>query len=235
MIDLRPAASRFHTRIDWLDSWHSFSFGEHHDPANVGHGLLLVSNDDVVAPASGFGPHPHRDMEIVTWVLSGTLEHRDSEGNVGLLVPGLAQRMSAGTGIRHSEMNPDPGAPVRLVQMWVRPDTLGVPPGYEQVDVTDRLDAGGWVVVASGDPDVDSAIRIHQRSATMWVARMAADERLELPAAPFVHVFTATGGLEVDGLATELAPGDALRLSDEGPVGVRATQDGTELIVWGTA
>ncbi len=235
MIDLRPAASRFHTRTDWLDSWHSFSFGEHVDPSNVGHGLLLVSNDDVVAPGTGFGAHPHRDMEIVTWVLSGTLEHRDSEGNVGVLVPGLAQRMSAGTGIRHSEMNPDPDVPVRLVQMWVRPDTLGVAPGYEQVDVTDRLDAGGPVVVASGDPTVDSAIRIHQRDATMWVVRLGAGDPFDLPSAPHVHAFVATGALSVEGIDRELGRGDAVRLSGEGSLGARASSDGTELIVWGTA
>jgi len=235
VIDRRNAADRFHTELSWLDSWHSFSFGDHFDPSNTGHGLLLVSNDDVVAPATGFGPHPHRDMEIVTWVLSGTLEHRDSEGNVGRLEPGLAQRMSAGTGIRHSEMNPDPDVPVRLVQMWVRPDTAGIAPGYEQVDVTDRLDAGGLVAVASGDPEVDSAIRIRQREATMWVARLEADEAVELPEAPHVHVFVATGSVQVDGLDGPVGRGDALRLTGEGSLVARAAESGTELIVWSTA
>ena len=235
MIERRNAADRFHTELSWLDSWHSFSFGDHYDPANTGHGLLLVSNDDVVAPATGFGSHPHRDMEIVTWVLSGTLEHRDSEGNVGVLEPGLAQRMSAGTGIRHSEMNPDPDVPVRLVQMWVRPDTVGVDPGYEQVDVSDRLAAGGLVAVASGDPGVDSAIRIRQQAATMWVARLADGERIELPAAPHVHVFVATGSVVVDGVDDPVGRGDALRLTGEEPLGARASEDGTELIVWATA
>ncbi len=235
MIDRRSADDRFHTELSWLDSWHSFSFGDHYDPANTGHGLLLVSNDDVVGPATGFGPHPHRDMEIVTWVLSGSLEHRDSEGNVGLLEPGLAQRMSAGTGIRHSEMNPDPDVPVRLVQMWVRPDTVGVPPGYEQVDVTDRLAAGGLVAVASGDPEVDSAIRIRQREATMWVARLDDDEAVELPVAPHVHVFVATGAVQVDGVDGPVGRGDALRLTGEGSLVARATEAGTELIVWATA
>ena len=98
-IDVRSADDRFHTTLGWLDSWHSFSFGHHHDPANVGHGLLIVSNDDRVAPGGGFGTHAHRDMEIVTWVLDGELEHRDSEGNEGVIVAGLAQRMSAGTGM----------------------------------------------------------------------------------------------------------------------------------------
>jgi redox-sensitive bicupin YhaK (pirin superfamily) len=174
-------------------------------------------------------------MEIVTWVLSGSLEHRDSEGNVGLLEPGIAQRMSAGSGIRHSEMNPDPDVPVRLIQMWVRPDTVGVRPGYEQVDVTDRLAAGGLVAVASGDPDVDSAIRIRQREATMWVARLGADEAVELPAAPHAHVFVATGSVLVDGVDGPVGRGDALRLTAEGPLVARAIESGTELIVWATA
>ena len=104
-IDVRRAHDRAHTRIGWLDSKHSFSFGRHYDPTNTGHGLLLVNNDDIVRSGSGFDTHPHRDMEIVTWVLSGELEHKDSEHNRGVLYPGLAQRMSAGTGIWHSEMN----------------------------------------------------------------------------------------------------------------------------------
>ena len=104
-IDVRRAGERFHTQLDWLDSWHSFSFGPHRDPANTHHGLLLVNNDDVVRGGRGFGTHPHRDMEIVTWVLRGELEHRDSTGTVGVIYPGLAQRMSAGSGITHSEMN----------------------------------------------------------------------------------------------------------------------------------
>jgi quercetin 2,3-dioxygenase len=150
MIDIRPARSRFHTEIDWLDSWHSFSFSSHYDPANTHHGLLMVSNDDRVAPGTGFGTHPHRDMEIVTWVLEGALAHQDSAGHSGIITPGLAQRMSAGTGILHSEMNASDAEPVHFVQMWVVPDTEGVEPGYEQIDISERLDGGGLVPVASG-------------------------------------------------------------------------------------
>jgi hypothetical protein len=234
-MDVRPAESRFHTQLGWLDSWHSFSFGHHADPSNVGHGLLLVSNDDIVAPATGFGAHPHRDMEIVTWVLDGRLEHRDSEGNVGELYPGLAQRMSAGTGIRHSEMNPDPAVPVRLVQMWVRPDTVGVPPSYEQVDVVDRLAGGGLVAVATGDPRVDGAIRIHQRDATMWVARLDAGAAVEVPAARHVHLFVATGSLRLTDAEVLLGAGDAARFTDAGAIAATAVQDGTEIIIWETA
>src|SRR4051812_41749283 len=137
-VDVRKAGDRFATRIDWLDSKHSFSFGGHYDPHNTHFGLLLVSNDDIVAPGTGFETHPHRDMEIVTWVLSGSLVHQDSEGHSGVIYPGLAQRMSAGTGILHSEKNDAwrlrPGAehddPVHFVQMWVVPDTPAIDPGY---------------------------------------------------------------------------------------------------------
>ena len=117
-VDVRRADTRAHTKTDWLDSRHSFSFGSHYDPDNTHHGLLLVSNDDRVRAGTGFGTHGHKDMEIVTWVLSGRLEHDDSAGNHGELYPGLAQRMSAGRGIRHSENNPSPHEDVHFIQMW---------------------------------------------------------------------------------------------------------------------
>lgn len=189
-VDVRPADGRFHTEIGWLDSRHSFSFSGHYDPANTHHGLLLVLNDDRVAPAAGFGTHGHADMEIVTWVLDGTLEHRDSEGHHGIIRPGEAQRMTAGTGIRHSEMNPDPDQPVHFLQMWVRPDTAGLPPGYEQVDVSGLLDAGGLVPVASGRGH-EGAVRLHQRDAVMWVGRLSAGEEVVLPDEPHVHLYVA--------------------------------------------
>src|SRR3954447_15068068 len=126
-VDIRRAGERFSTDMGWLDSAHSFSFGHHYDPRNTHHGLLLVNNDDTVAPGTGFETHPHRDMEIVTWVLRGSLVHRDSTGRTGVIHPGLAQRMSAGTGIRHSERN-DAHDPVRFVQMWVVPDEGGGAP-----------------------------------------------------------------------------------------------------------
>ncbi|MGH3820602.1 MAG: pirin family protein, partial [Pseudonocardiaceae bacterium] len=157
-VDIRRADERFKTTISWLDSKHSFSFGGHYDPANTHHGLLLVNNDDIVRPGSGFETHPHRDMEIVTWVLQGSLVHQDSTGHSGLIYPGLAQRMSAGTGILHSEKNDSwrlqGGAshdePVHFVQMWVVPDEGGITPGYEQLEIQNELLAGGLVPVASG-------------------------------------------------------------------------------------
>jgi len=228
-IEVRRADTRPRTRLDWLDGRHSFSFGSHYDPANVGHGLLIVSNDDRVAAGGGFGTHPHHDMEIVTWVLDGELEHRDSEGNVGRLYPGLAQRMSAGTGILHSEMNPSPSIPVRLVQMWVPPSETGIAPGYEQRDVNAALDAGGLVAVASGRGH-DGAISIHQPGAVMWVARLTDGETVDLPDAPFVHLFVARGSVRLgDDL---LAEGDAARLTAAGARPVTAAEAGTEIIVW---
>jgi len=172
-VDVRRADSRFRTDIDWLDSHHSFSFGPHRAADNTHHGLLLVSNDDTVAPGSGFQTHPHRDMEIVTWVLEGELEHKDSVGHTDIIYPGLAQRMSAGRGILHSEINPANENPVRFVQMWVLPDQAEIDPGYEQQDVRQELDRGGLIPIASGAGH-DSAIRIQQKDATLWAARLPA-------------------------------------------------------------
>jgi len=230
---VRRAGDRFHTELDWLDSWHSFSFGPHRDPANTGHGLLIVNNDDVVRAGRGFGTHPHRDMEIVTWVLDGELEHRDSIGTVGMIYPGLAQRMSAGSGITHSEVNASRTADVHLVQMWVLPDTSGIDPSYEQLDVSNALAGGGLVTVASGQGD-DGAITIHQRDATLYVARLEPGAAITLPDAPHVHVFVPIGDVTLDG-AGALATGDAARLSEAGTPELVAGEVGSEILVWATA
>jgi quercetin 2,3-dioxygenase len=229
-IDVRRAAERFHTEIDWLDSWHSFSFGHFYDPSNTHHGLLLVSNDDRIRAASGFGTHPHADMEIVTWVLDGSLEHRDSTGAVGEIYPGLAQRMSAGTGVTHSERNASATADLHLVQMWVLPDTRGIQPSYEQIDVNDALASGGLVPVASGRGH-EGAVTIHQRNAVLWAGRLAPSTTVTVPDAAHVHVFVAVGTATLDG-AGELATGDAVRLTAAGARSLTAGPDGAEVLVW---
>jgi hypothetical protein len=229
-VDIRRAAERATTAIGWLDSRHSFSFGRNYDPANTHHGLLLVSNDDVVQPGTGFSTHPHRDMEIVTWVLDGELEHKDSEGNTGLIYPGLAQRMSAGTGILHSEMNATKGAPVHFVQMWVVPDTAQVRPGYQQLDLNSDLDRGGLVPVASGRGH-ESAIAIRQAGATLWAGRLKAGEAVALPAAPFVHLFIARGDATLEA-AGPLVEGDAVRLTGAGALRLTAGAAGAEVLAW---
>ena len=231
-IDVRRAAERFHTEIDWLDSWHSFSFGPHYDPDNVHHGLLLVSNDDVIRAASGFGTHPHADMEIVTWVLEGDLEHRDSTGAVGHIYPGLAQRMSAGRGVTHSERNASATADLHLVQMWVLPDTQGIEPGYEQLDVNDALAGGGLVAVASGQGH-EGAVAIHQRDAVLWAARLGPAGEVTVPEGTYVHVFVARGTATLEG-AGELATGDAVRLTAAGARLLVAGPGGAEVLVWVT-
>ena len=237
-VDVRRAADRFATRLDWLDSRHSFSFGRHYDPANTHHGVLLVNNDDVVAPGTGFETHPHRDMEIVTWVLAGSLVHQDSTGHSGVVYPGLAQRMSAGTGILHSEKNDawrhdaarGGGEPVHFVQMWVLPDEEGISPGYEQLEVEDELLRGGLVPVASGMPGHDAAIRIRNRSAALHAARLQPGADVALPEAPYLHLFVARGTVRLEG-AGELSTGDAVRLTATGGQRVTATEP-AEILVW---
>ena len=232
-VDVRRADSRPHTRLGWLDSHHSFSFGHHWDPTNTGHGLLLVSNDDRVAPASGFGMHPHRDMEIVTWMLSGEIQHRDTAGNEGLIRRGTAQRMSAGTGLLHSEENPSPDVEAHFVQMWVVPDTEKITPGYDQLDIGAALESGEQLVVASGMPRHrhERAISIRQEHAALHAARLTPGAATVSPAAPMAHLFVARGSVELEG-AGMLGTGDAARITGADGQRVTAGPDGTEVLIW---
>jgi redox-sensitive bicupin YhaK (pirin superfamily) len=240
-VDVRRSGDRFATDIGWLDSKHSFSFGQHYDARNTHFGLLLVNNDDVVSPGSGFETHPHRDMEIVTWVLRGQLVHQDSQGHNGLIYPGLAQRMSAGTGILHSEKNDswrltggdEHTDPVHFVQMWVLPDEDGIRPGYEQLEIDDALLRGGLVPVASGRPQHKdaAAISISQKHAALLAARMAPAGVVAVPDAPFVHVYVAEGSVELEGTGP-LGTGDAARITGGAGQLVTAGPAGAELLVW---
>ena len=239
-LDVRRAQDRFSTDWGWLDSKHSFSFGQHYDPGNTHFGLLLVSNDDRVLAGTGFETHPHRDMEIVTWVLEGSLVHQDSTGHSGVIYPGLAQRMSAGTGILHSEKNDswtlsgeaEHSNEVQFVQMWVLPDERNLTPGYEQLDIDGELARGGLVTVASGMPKHADhrAISIQQRDAALYAARMNAGAEVTLPDAPFVHLFVARGEVALEG-AGPLVQGDAVRIAGGGGQTVAATTS-AEILVW---
>jgi redox-sensitive bicupin YhaK (pirin superfamily) len=231
-IDIRRAKDRFHTQAGWLDSKHSFSFGGHYSPKNTHHGQLMVLNDDRVAGGTGFDTHPHSDMEIVTWVLDGELEHKDSQGNRGLIYPGLAQRMSAGRGISHSEKNGSATDEVHFIQMWVLPDTESINPGYQQLDINDQLDAGGLVPIASGQGH-DAAISIQQRNAVLWGGRLQPGERVQVPDATFGHVFVARGSVELESKG-KLATGDAARLVRSTGAGLVAGKDGAEVLIWTT-
>jgi redox-sensitive bicupin YhaK (pirin superfamily) len=172
-------------------------------------------------------------MEIVTWVLEGELEHKDTLGNAGVIYPGLAQRMSAGTGIWHSELNPRGDADVRFVQMWVLPDTQRVDPSYQQLDVNAELDRGGLHAIASGRGH-DAAISIRQRDAVLWGGRLAAGEVVRVPDNKHVHVFVARGSAALEG-AGALAEGDSVRLTAAGSPALTAGEAGAEVLIWETA
>ncbi|MEI2732388.1 MAG: pirin family protein [Dermatophilaceae bacterium] len=240
-LELRRASDRLVTTTGWLDSKHSFAFGYHRDPGNTHHGLLLVNNDDVLAPGRGFDTHPHRDMEIVTWVLRGSLVHQDSEGHAGIIYPGLAQRMSAGTGILHSEKNDSwrfdtthdaHTDPVHFVQMWVVPDDRGLDPGYEQLELAATDLDGRLAVVANGMDRYadDAAIRINNRHAALHVARLQPGQSVQLPEAPYLHLFLPRGVADLEG-AGRIGTGDAVRFTATGGQRVTATEP-AELLVW---
>ena len=233
---MRRAADRFTTvapaRPDgvaegWATTHHSFSFGEHYDPANVGFGPLVAFNDETVRAGEAYPEHTHVDVEIVSWVVSGTLRHADSAGHLGKAGTGTVQRLSAGAGVTHTEGATD-GADVRFVQTWVRPDEVGTPPAYAlgAVDVTAL--ATGWVAVASGEPG--ALVDLRRRGTTLWVTRFdAAEERL-LPEAPSAFVLVARGSVEVDEVGA-LAEGDSLRLTRRAALRVVADAP-AELLVW---
>lgn len=230
-VDISRKIERFHTKKGWLDSRHSFSFGPHYEPSNTHHGLLLVSNDDIIRAGTGFDTHPHRDMEIVTWVLGGELEHKDSQGHKGIIYPGLAQRMSAGSGIWHSEMNPSGAKDVHLIQMWVLSDTESINPSYEQLDINPQLGKGGLVPIASGRGH-NMAISIRQKGAVLWGGRLKAGEVIQVPEARFAHLYMATGSADLEG-AGNLAAGDAVRLAGAGRPKLTAdAKTGAEVLIW---
>lgn len=212
MIELRRAAERGHANHGWLESYHSFSFADYHDPRHMGFGSLRVINEDRIQPGTGFGTHSHRDMEIVSYVLEGALAHRDSMGNGSTIVPGDVQRMSAGTGVRHSEHNHEPSGVTHFLQIWIEPAVRGIAPGYEQKHFDAASKRGRLRLVASPDGR-EGSVTIHQ-DARMYAALLDGDERavhaLDGGRRAYVHV--ARGKLTVHG--QELAAGDALKARD---------------------
>jgi quercetin 2,3-dioxygenase len=235
-VELRRAEHRFLTRTDWSETHHSFSFGEHYDPRNVSFGQLMVNNDDLVRAGSGYADHPHRDAEIITWVLSGSLIHQDSRGNSGLIYPGLAQRMSAGSGIVHSERNDayrmDPARaaePVHFIQMWIRPDEAGTPPSYQQRELPLSDLARGWMPIASGG-HVDAVVRMGSAASTLWGSVLPADTSRLLPDGELLHVYLARGVLDAEAIGP-LEAGDSLRLSGSAQLRLTARAE-AEVLVW---
>jgi len=226
VIDVRRGAERFTTEADGVLTRHSFSFGNHYDPDNVAFSVLVAHNDERLSPGAGYEPHPHRDVEIVTWVVEGALAHSDSHGHDGVVTPGVVQRLSAGSGVRHSERSIAGDATTRFVQMWLRPDDSGLEPSYAREDLGALLGSSDLVPLVSGVRDVDAAVRLHTAGAVLWVARL--DGAVELPDAPRSHVFVARGSVQLEGVGA-LAEGDAARFTGEGS---RRVAGVGEVLVW---
>ena len=213
MIAVRPAAERGHADHGWLDTRHTFSFASYHDPRHMGFRSLRVINEDRVQPAEGFGTHAHRDMEILTWVLEGALEHKDSMGNGSVIRPGDLQRMSAGTGVTHSEFNPSREAAVHFLQIWLLPRERGLPPGYEQKHFTQAARRGRLRLIAAGDGR-EGAVTIHQ-DADVWTALLQPGEsvRHALALGRYAWLHVARGAVSLNG--STLGAGDGAAVSDE--------------------
>ena len=213
MITLRKAQDRGHADHGWLHSWHSFSFADYHDPRHMGVGNLRVINEDRIAPGTGFGTHGHRDMEIISYVLEGALAHQDSMGNSASIVPGEVQRMSAGTGVRHSEYNHAPDQTTHFLQLWILPDTAGGAPGYEQKAFSEASKRGRLQLVASPD-GADGSVSL-RADARLYAGLFDGAETASLPAQPqrpqYVHV--VRGQVRVNGQTRQA--GDAATLRGE--------------------
>ena len=220
-IRVRQAAERGHAKYDWLDTWHTFSFDTYYDPAHMGFRALRVINEDRVQPGTGFGMHGHRDMEIITYVLEGALEHRDSLGTGSVLPPGEFQRMSAGTGIRHSEFNPSRTEPVHLYQIWLLPNEEGLQPSYEQKSFSEAERQGRLRLVASPDAQ-DGSLLIHQ-DARVYLSTLNADQEIRQNLQPGRHAWLQVlrGAVELNGQA--LATSDGAAVSND-----------TSLVIWAT-
>ncbi|HJQ30658.1 MAG TPA: pirin family protein [Pyrinomonadaceae bacterium] len=222
MIIRRPAAERGQTRTGWLDGRHSFSFNRYYDPRWTGFRDLLVINEDRVAPSSGFPPHSHSDMEIITVVFEGALEHRDSSGGHGVIRPGEVQKMSAGTGVTHSEMNPSADEPVHLLQIWIQPERRGIKPYYEQKAFPEEERRGRLRLLASREAS-DGSVTIHQ-DASVYAALLDAGEEVthELRPGRSAWVQVVKGSLKAND--TELSAGDGAAVSNEERLTFRASE-----------
>lgn len=229
MMEVRKASERGHFDHGWLDTSHTFSFADYHDPCHMGFSDLRVINEDIVAPGMGFGTHGHRDMEIVTLVLEGALQHRDNMGNGSVIRPGSVQRMSAGTGVLHSEFNASTSEPVHFLQIWILPEAAGITPGYEEKSL-DSIGGDGFRLVGSRDGR-DGSITIHQ-DASLYAASLlpAARASHELAPGRSAWIQVARGSATVNGVA--LVHGDGVAFENERGIEAVAGFDGVELILF---
>jgi redox-sensitive bicupin YhaK (pirin superfamily) len=228
MIRIRKGSERGHADHGWLQSWHTFSFADYHDPAEMGwHGLRVI-NEDIVQPGKGFGMHGHRDMEIVTWILDGALEHRDSMGNGEVIRPGEAQRMSAGKGVLHSEFNPSQEKATHLLQIWIEPSVRGVKPSYEQTFFPPEERNGRLRLVASNDGR-EGSVTIHQEAA-LYAALLAPGETVRHALAPGRHAYLHVARGAVTLQSQSLRGGDGAKIADEENLEIVASEDAEILL-----
>jgi redox-sensitive bicupin YhaK (pirin superfamily) len=228
MLILRKSQDRGYADHGWLKSYHSFSFAGYHDPAHMGWGNLRVINEDRIAPETGFGTHGHQDMEIISYVLSGNLAHQDSMGNVKGIPPGDVQRMSAGTGVKHSEFNHAEGEETHFLQIWIQPNVRGIPASYEQKTVSPASKRGALALIASATPSGD-AVKIHA-DASLYAGLLNGTEQTSLALNPArkAYVFLIRGALNANG--ENLLAGDALLLSQESQLNLSHGQDAEVLV-----
>jgi len=228
MLNIRRSAERGYADHGWLKSFHSFSFANYYDPAHMGWGNLRVINEDRIAPGTGFGTHGHRDMEIISYVLSGNLAHQDSMGNVKGIPPGDVQRMSAGSGVRHSEFNHAQGQETHFLQIWIEPNELGIEPGYEQKTVPESAKRGQLALIASPEA-APNAVKIHA-DARLYAGLLHGAEHVSLSLKPErkAYVFVVRGALQLNGQA--LQAGDAALLQDESALHLSQGQDAEVLV-----
>jgi quercetin 2,3-dioxygenase len=227
MLSIRPKAERGHTDLGWLDSYHSFSFGGYHDPEHLGFRSLRVINDDRVAAGQGFGSHPHRDMEILTLVLEGELEHRDSMGTGSVIKAGDLQAMSAGTGVFHSEFNPSKTKPVHFLQIWIKPERLDVEPSYQQRRF-ENVASAQFTPLASRDGR-DGSLRINQDAALYFVrVSRNKDAHYTLSSGRHAWVQVLKGTVNVNG--AELSDGDGAAVSNEPELNLKSSSDAEVLL-----
>jgi len=228
MIKLRPAQERGIANYGWLKSRHSFSFAEYYDPRFMGYSALRVLNDDRVDGGAGFPTHPHRNMEIVSYVLDGAMEHRDSMGYGGVIQPGDVQRMSAGTGVTHSEFNASDTEPLHFLQIWIMPDRNGLPPSYEQKHFDETERRGRLRLIASPDGS-DGSVTIHQ-DARLYATLLSADEQASLPIddGRKVYMHVARGAVQLDGKA--MHEGDGAYIEQQEVLEMKGVKDGEVLV-----
>lgn len=232
MIKIRKAEARGHFDFGWLNTYHTFSFGDYYDPSHMGFRSLRVINEDVVAPGRGFPTHGHRDMEIVTYIISGALEHRDSMGSGSIIRRGDAQRMSAGTGVRHSEANPSKDEPVHLLQIWIMPEREGQQPEYEEKKFTDEEKRNRLRLIVSTDGD-DGTVRIHQ-DARIYAGVLDEGKSVNHEIAPGRHAWLQVAGGAVELNGAPLKHGDGAAVSQEDQLSISAREP-SELLLFDLA